>query len=612
MRPASCRLALFVWLPLLAALAASAALAAADGLPSPRAKFHSAASPSFRVVGAISPRRVAEAAERLEVFRAALARLKPGAPARTSRPTLVLAFPGERDLAPYLILGGVRVEKYSGVFHSARFSNYMALDASAGEDPLDSIYSGYISFFLGDTYPGAPLWLAKGLAEYYETFRATATTVEVGRPHERHARYLARGWRIPLERLVAIDRESPEYRDPDEYGSYSSHCWALVHYLLVGGEGLAARVPELLARLDAGEALDAALRATFGFGAGELDARLRLYMKRPIFSYQIWRTGELTVPAVSAPVELARAETLALLGEYLAEAEAREAARSHLEAALSLDPGAGDVLAMLGFVAEESGHGEEAAALYARAAAARFDRLVPALHAGRFALERADAGGEAGAASLETARAVARRALELDPESGEAHALAGRAALAAGQGPEAMVELTAAQALLPARVDVVHDRYRAALAANQPVVARAILTGPYARLDRERAARELAWLDGQREMDAANAAGAEVNRAMAEKRPDEAVALVRAQLEKSKDPQVRAHLERELARIEDWAAGQKRVDAYNHAVALAGERKYREARAELETLLAACPPDESVCTAAADLKGQLDKLVKTR
>lgn len=595
----------------------SAPLDAAEGLPSERASFHSLQSPSFRVVGDVSPRKIVEIAERLETFRAALATLKPNAPAGTSVPIVVLPFANERALRPYLYLDGRPVKDFSGLYIPSRWGNYLVFDSTAGDDPLTTVYSGFIHFFVGEYFPSAPLWLRRGLAEYYETFRVTPGAIEVGRPHENHLRRLAQGWRIPVARLVAIDRESPEYRDRDQLGTYTSHCWALVHYLIVGNRELETRLPGLLDRLDRGESLDAALQASMGFGAAELEKRLKLYSKQPLFPYLSWKVGEIAVPAVGAPVEIGRGEALALLGEYLVHADAGPAARLHLDAALALEPDNGDALALLASLEAAAGDPAAAEKLYGRATAptARLRRPASALLAGQFALERARADGassEAGRERIARARAAAARALELDPDSGEAHALEGRGALEAGDATTALVALTQAQNRMPGRADVVYDRYRAAVQAGQPVVARGIAAGPLARLDARSADQAVRYLDERAQTETANRVGDEVERAMNEGRYDDALAAAREGAAKATDPRLRESLAAKVASLETWIADKRRVDEYNRAVGLVNGGRYREAAAALDALLADCPETQAVCGGARSLREQLTEFEKRR
>lgn len=593
-------------LPFLLSLALAGAVPAAAELPSTRATFQQVTTPHFRVVGDVAPRKLVEIANRLETFRAALVLLKPQVRADASVPTIVLAFPGDRAIRPYLYLDGRSAKGFSGVFAPSRWGNYLVFDALAGEDPLQSIYSGYMHFFLNENYPRAALWLRQGLAEYYETFRVGGRGIEIGRPKDGHVRYLSQGWVHPLEQLFAVTRESREYQDPDRLGIYTAHCWAVVHYLMIGGEGLAPRVPELLGRLDRGEPLAAALPAALGLTVAELEAKLREYTRKPIFQFRVFAAADLDAPVAAAPVSLSRLEALIALGEYLAHVGAADAAREHLDAALALEPGNGDALALLAFLRAESGDTDGARELYDRALAAGVQRGVSALHAAQFAWEsdRVAAAGKEGSSTPQAAAlAAARRALELDPESGEAWLIVGRIALAEERGAEALVALTNAQRLLPGRSDVVHARFRAALAAGQPVVARGIASGPLASLDPALAAESLRYLNEKEAYEVDSRLAAEIDRAVAEERWSEAIDQLSAAATQARSPEMRAQFAARLENLRTWRAAQERIDGYNRASAHARARRLTQARGELDPVLAGCPAqdEEELCKLAREL-----------
>ena len=581
-------------------------------LPSPRSKWRSIETPNFRVVGDVSARKIAEIAERLETFRAVIGRLKPQATSRSPVPTLVLAFSGDRSFRPYLILDQQRTKGYSGVYQNTQWGNYMAFDALSGDDPLSPVYSGYVYFFIANNYPSTPLWLEKGLGEFYETFRATSHGMEIGRPSESNLRFLQQGWRIPLPELLAINRQSPDYRDPDRYSSYSAHCWALVHYLLVGGEDLAPHVPQLLEHLDRGEGLETALQAAFGISLADFDQRLKLYVQRPIFRYETWKLGDLGLPEIGKPVEIPRAEALTLLGEYLTHAGAVDAAREHLEAALGEGAENGDALALLGYLAEKQGRKDEAADLYRRALAASPRRACSAQHAARFALGRAQEapeGSEAAKSELATAGTAAGQALAIDPDLGDAYVVRGLVALRGGDATSAMVALAEAQRRLPGRADVAYDRFLAAMAAGQTVVARGIATGSLARLDPELAADAQRRFQEHERTELANGAVADSDKALSEQRWDDAAAPLVAALAKVPEGSTRDYLEKRLAYVQGYAAQRRRIDSYNRAVTLANDGQYREARAAVTEALDGCS-GEDLCGEARKLADWLDSRLR--
>lgn len=601
-RPFRCRLSVLV---AGAALGVSAAVAS---LPSPRTNWRTVQSPNFLFLGDVPARTLTEAAERLELFRAALARLTPAAADRPPLPTTVLLFSNNRSFRPYA-LSGKPGDDIAAVFHPTAWGSYMVLDAGGGESALDLVYSGYVHQVIAHGYPETPLWLNSGLSEYYRTFRVTSSGIEIGRPAPHHVQVLRDHGRIPLARLLVIDYSSPEYRDSDFSDAYFAQCWALAHYLLIGEPALTPRVPDLIARIGRGEPVEAALQAALGFGVAELENRIVSYARRSIFQYATWPRGDLAAPALPDPADLPRAAALELLAEYLAHAGDAAAAREHLDEALRLGGETGDALALSAFLAEGDHKWDEAGQLYARALDLPARRVCSPAHAARFAIDRlGDTAGDAAAeqARLELARRAVEKALELDPDYGEAWAIKGFVALRAGEPTTALVALAEAQRRLPGRQDIVYNRFRAAVAAGQTAVARGIATGVLARLDPGAARQAVAELAEREDYELANQASAESEKALAEGRYGEAAAPLRAALERVRGPVARGRLEERLGAVEKYAASRRRVAEYNRAVALTDARKYREAREVVAAVVADCA-DEPVCPSARELLDWLDR-----
>ncbi|HSM13461.1 MAG TPA: hypothetical protein VLA66_05280 [Thermoanaerobaculia bacterium] len=607
----------FVLLAMALSLPAAFAAGGEIDLPSARAEWRSLQTPNFRVVGDASARKLHDIGEALEQFRSSMLWLRAGSTDRAGIPTLVIAFSSQQHFRPYGAVGFDDDDDRIGAFHPTSWGNYMLVDSSAGgENPLSTVYEGYVHFVVRSTYPSAPLWLKVGLAEYFGSFRAGRNGIEVGRPVRYHVREMRDGWRLPLVRLLEVERSDPEYRDDTQERVYRAQCWLLVHYALVGEREMAPRLVELLRRLDAGEPVAKALPAAFGMSQEELESRLLRYAKSPVFRYVTYSAAELQAPEVGEPVGISRAEALALLGEFMAHARAVAPARTHLEAAAELDSSNGDVVALLGYLAELEEDDEAAGELYARAAGLPETRASSAAHGARFALDRASAaaeGSEAARAELEKARRAADRAIELDPDYGEPWALRGLVELRAREPEAAVVTLAEAARRLPDRADVVYNRFLANLQAGQTAVARGIAAGPLRRLDPESAADALRQLDQQASRDRVGGATETSRQSYEAGDPEAAAEALRQALAQTSDPQERQYLEERLAFVERAAVEKRRVEAYNRAVSLANAQKLREAKAELEALLAECGNDTAqVCTVARDTHAQVDKLLARR
>jgi len=584
-------------------------------LPSPRAEWRSLETPNFRIVGDASARKIRSIGEELEMFRASLLWLKPGATERAPVPTLVLAFSNQSSFRPYGAVGFDADHERVGAFHRSAWGNYMLMDASAsGENPMSTVYEGYVYFFVHSSYPSTPLWLSTGLAEYFSSFHAGSDEIDVGRPVRYHLNELRNGWRMPLGRLLEVRREDPEYRDETQERLYRAQSWLLVHYALIGAPEMAPRLVDFLGRLDRGEPVASALPAAFGIGIEELEKRLYLYTKQRIFKYRSFPAAELRRPDIGEPVAISRAETLALLGEFLAHAGAADAARAHLAAASELEPRNGDVASVLAFLEDRDQRQGEAEQLYSRAADLPLRRASSAAHAARFALDRArdaEPGSEGERRRLDDAIRAANRAIELDPGYGEPWALRGLAELRGGEAVSAVVTLAEAHRRLPDRADVLYNRFLANLEAGQTIVARSIATGSLERLDPESAAEARRELQRSLGADLVEAAIEESRRRYESGELAAAAEPLREALDKVADPQQKSFLEQRLAFVEKAAAEQRRIDAYNQAVTLANAGKYREAQTALDELLADCG-EEEVCNAARGLREQLAEAIRRR
>jgi hypothetical protein len=77
-------------------------------------------------------------------------------------------------------------------------------------------------------------------------------------------------------------------------------------------------------------------------------------------------------------------------------------------------------------------------------------------------------------------------------------------------------------------------------------------------------------------------------------------------LGKVKDAELRGRLEARRGQVEGFVLDRRRVDAYNEAVALANQRKFREARQAIGAMLEGCGA-EPICGSARELAARLDR-----
>jgi tetratricopeptide (TPR) repeat protein len=98
-----------------------------------------------------------------------------------------------------------------------------------------------------------PLWFNEGLAELYSTVKPFDKRGAVGQVIPGHYYFLQQNKWLPLDTLLAVDRNSPYYSERNQTGIFYSESWALMHMLMLSPayrpqvekvwQALAAKVP---------------------------------------------------------------------------------------------------------------------------------------------------------------------------------------------------------------------------------------------------------------------------------------------------------------------------------------------------------------------------------
>ena len=81
-----------------------------------------------------------------------------------------------------------------------------------------------------------PLWLNEGLADFYSTLSAHKAQVILGEaPAGRQETLASQSW-LDWQTLMAVDHESPYYREPQKMLLFYAQSWAMVHMLALDPE----------------------------------------------------------------------------------------------------------------------------------------------------------------------------------------------------------------------------------------------------------------------------------------------------------------------------------------------------------------------------------------
>jgi tetratricopeptide (TPR) repeat protein len=570
--------------------------AAANDIPAARQRWVEVRTPSFVVLSSTGKRKAQEIAVSFERFRQALELLRPGVAHRHPVPLRVIVFDDDRGFAPYKLYSGDRRDSLVGQFQHAAWADFILFNGNPREgDALPVAYHEYVHAFLRTGFRGVPLWLEEGLAEMFSTFAIVEGEIVVGLAEPDHVRLLRERTFLPLAELLAADQGSPVYRDAERAGLFYAQSWLLAHYVMLGSGERSEQVRDLLDRLRAGEAAESALHAAFGRSTEEIERQLRGYVNAPGFPFLRVPMSTLGIEPETTVREVGAPEVLYELGTALAMRgpETATAARAHLEAAAA--GGVPDAWASLGWVEQQLGHPDVAAALYEKAVVAGAGRALSlALRA--HSVVDADATMDEARSGQE----LARRALALEPSYAEAQAILGRSFLLLdGPAENGIAALEAALELLPTRPDIAHAL--AILRLRQGDVAAA-----------DQLVREVVVPFGTATLATLAQAAVEREKVRAFVGPalesgdlDRAEEALQTALEQSRDPGLRAELTEGLARVGRHRASARKFAAFNDAIALANAGDTAAARERLEALRSETGEEPALSGAIDDALGKI-------
>ncbi|MBD0325520.1 MAG: tetratricopeptide repeat protein, partial [Pyrinomonadaceae bacterium] len=301
-------------------------------------------SKNFTLVGNADEREIRLVATRLEQFREVFKRL-PLSDGRfeTFVPTTVIVFRNDLAYRPFAPLYQGTPNSVSGYFQSSADMNYITLSADEkhAANPDELAFHEYVHLLVKNSFERAPLWFNEGLAEFYSTFELKDgnRTVRLGKPIRSRVRSLRKRELLPLSTLLTVDDRSPFYHEAGKREIFYSQSWALVHYLLNGGNGV--RRQQLLRYLNlmaAGQTNEEAFRQAFECEPATLEAELQGYVQLGRYveqSVTFAQALEFDADVQAAP--LTPAETRFFLGDLLLHTSRFEDSETYLVEALKLD-----------------------------------------------------------------------------------------------------------------------------------------------------------------------------------------------------------------------------------------------------------------------------------
>src|SRR4029077_20444037 len=155
----------------------------------------------------------------------------------------------------------------AGIFLGGGYGQFqVAVNFSAhGDNPYESLYHEYYHSVTVPYFPGLPVWVAEGMADFFGNSVIGDKTANVGIPDRSLIEELRSQSLIPLPVLFKVDHKSPYYNEQKKVSIFYAESWALIHYLMIGDkEAHNASFGAYLSASNQGATQDEAAAKAFG------------------------------------------------------------------------------------------------------------------------------------------------------------------------------------------------------------------------------------------------------------------------------------------------------------------------------------------------------------
>ncbi len=418
-------------------LVAMASAAPADILDS---EWAGATSTGLSVIGPISQRQARELAVDLELFRQVVVVLTGVERDRAGIPTQVLAVEDDPQWSEIGLPGAA-----GGLFIPTWRGNLVALKDH--DDPLHlaAVKHAYVHFLIAKpARRDVPLWYEEGFADLLSTVQMKRDRVAVGLVPDWVEKPLATGSWIPVRKL--IDPGDLADATHDQNLMFRAQSWALVHYLMVGGEykdSFTSRLAAYMQGIADGTESTKAFEEAFEVDLAILDQALHRYVERkrlPALALPLDRFSKAGEIRASRP---SKSEVALAIGRLRAALHEDAGARVMFERAIALDPANARAHAAQGVLFASEQLRAEGQTELERAAVLAPDDATIQLDLAAIWLDRAATQTDATrrAADVATARSYLGTAWKLDQGLPETYASLGWSHVILRDDPARAVEL---------------------------------------------------------------------------------------------------------------------------------------------------------------------------
>jgi tetratricopeptide (TPR) repeat protein len=329
---------------------------------------------NFYLIGNTKEKELRAVAAKLEQFRETFKLIFPRAKFDQSIDTNVIVFKDDRAYRPFKPKrnDGKADDWIAGYFQSGEDVNYITLSTEGPrEETFGTIFHEYVHFLI-DSHFGksqVPPWFNEGLAEYYQTFKIeNDQKVFLGEIQEGHLRLLQRTRLIPFEQFFNITNYALHQNAAHSRSIFYAQAWALVHYLVQGGQ--IENLSKFLTLVLDDKEPETAFKQAFGMGYADMENELGKYVRQNKFSVRwIEFKKKLDFEETFTVESLSDADANAYLGDLLYHTREYDDAETYLKSSLTEDPDQTLANTAYGLVLMRRGKFDEAKSYLERAVA---------------------------------------------------------------------------------------------------------------------------------------------------------------------------------------------------------------------------------------------------
>ena len=145
----------------------------------------------------------------------------------TRLPVTLVVFKNQKEYRPYS-----PHETAAAYYMGDEHRDYIVM-GGAGQEQYPVAVHEYMHLLVRHSGLKMPVWLNEGMAEVYSTLKPLGGKILVGTPPQNRAYPLSQQKWIPIDRLLAVAHDSPEYNEKNRTGLFYAESWLLTHMLML-------------------------------------------------------------------------------------------------------------------------------------------------------------------------------------------------------------------------------------------------------------------------------------------------------------------------------------------------------------------------------------------